>query len=109
MVKPNLHPGIQKQVHEAIASEDETVMDNLHVVRTKFKFALATLLKEDGILAIPTVPGATPRLHMDGVPLEDFWARAFSLLSITSMSGFCKASIPLDTRCGVLIPVLPLS
>jgi amidase len=44
-VKPNLGPGIRERVQEAIASEDESAMDDLHAVRTEFKSALATLLK----------------------------------------------------------------
>ncbi|EMS64172.1 hypothetical protein TRIUR3_01998 [Triticum urartu] len=34
-VKPNLGPGIREQVQEAIASEDESAMDDLHAVRTQ--------------------------------------------------------------------------
>lgn len=105
MVKPNLGPGIRERDQEAIASKDESAMDDLHAIRTEFKSALATLLNEDGILAIPTVPGAPPKLGMDEALLEDFRARAFSLLSIAGMSGFCQASIPLCTRCGVPVSV----
>ncbi|XP_048548771.1 amidase 1-like [Triticum urartu] len=104
-VKPNLGPGIRERVQEAIASEDESAMDDLHAVRTEFKSALAALLKEDGILAIPTVPGAPPKLRMDATLLEDFRARAFSLLSIAGLSGFCQVSIPLGTRGGVPVSV----
>ncbi|VAH55064.1 unnamed protein product [Triticum turgidum subsp. durum] len=104
-VKPNLGPGIRERVQEAIASDDESAMDDLHAVRTEFKSALAALLKEDGILAIPTVPGAPPRLRMDATLLEDFRARAFSLLSIAGLSGFCQVSIPLGTRDGVPVSV----
>ncbi|KAF7004964.1 hypothetical protein CFC21_020122 [Triticum aestivum] len=105
MVKPNLGPGIRERVQEAIASEDESAMDDLHAVRTEFKSALATLLKDDGILAIPTVPGAPPKLCLDAALLEDFRARAFSLLSIAGLSGFCQISIPLGTRNGVPVSV----
>uniref|UniRef100_A0A453DL65 Uncharacterized protein n=1 Tax=Aegilops tauschii subsp. strangulata TaxID=200361 RepID=A0A453DL65_AEGTS len=104
-VKPNLGPGIRERVQEAIASEDDSAMDDLHAVRTEFKSALAALLKDDGILAIPTVPGAPPKLRMDATLLEDFRARAFSLLSIAGLSGFCQVSIPLGTRCGVPVSV----
>ena len=80
-------------------------MDDLHAVRTEFKSALATLLKDDGILAIPTVPGAPPKLCLDAALLEDFRARAFSLLSIAGLSGFCQISIPLSTCDGVPVSV----
>uniref|UniRef100_A0A452ZWF1 Amidase domain-containing protein n=1 Tax=Aegilops tauschii subsp. strangulata TaxID=200361 RepID=A0A452ZWF1_AEGTS len=104
MVKPNLGPGIRERVQEAIAKTDESAMDDLHAVRTDFKSALATLLNED-VLAIPTVPGAPAKLGMDAALLENFRARAFSLLSIAGLSGFCQASIPLGTRCGIPVSV----
>ncbi|SPT20996.1 unnamed protein product [Triticum aestivum] len=104
-VKPNLGPGIRERVQEAIASEDESAMEDLHAVRTEFKSALAVLLKDDGILAIPTVPGAPPKLRMDAALLEDFRAKAFSLLSIAGLLGFCQVSIPLGTRDGVSVSV----
>ncbi|KQJ85501.1 amidase 1 [Brachypodium distachyon] len=104
-VKPNLGLGIRERVEEAIASADEPVMEDLHAVRTEFKTALAALLKENGILAIPTVPGAPPKLRMEAVKLENFRSRAFSLLSIAGLSGFCQVSIPLGTRDGVPVSV----
>uniref|UniRef100_A0ACD5Y437 Uncharacterized protein n=1 Tax=Avena sativa TaxID=4498 RepID=A0ACD5Y437_AVESA len=104
-VKPSLGPGIRERVQEAIASQDEPAMEDLHAVKTEFRSALAALLKEDGILAIPTVPGAPPRLCTEAVALENFRARAFSLLSVAGLSGVCQISIPLGTRDGVPVSV----
>ncbi|XBI28782.1 hypothetical protein VPH35_052933 [Triticum aestivum] len=104
MVKPNLGPGIRR-VQEAIASEDESAMDDLHAVRTDFNTTRKNTTSNAGILAIPTVPGAPAKLGMDAALLENFRARAFSLLSIAGLSGFCQASIPLGTRCGVPVSV----
>uniref|UniRef100_A0A804MT36 Amidase domain-containing protein n=1 Tax=Zea mays TaxID=4577 RepID=A0A804MT36_MAIZE len=103
-VKPNLGPGIRERVHEAIASEDGP-MEDFHVLKTEFKSALSALIKDDGILAIPTVPGSPPKLRMEAVALENFRARAFSLLSIAGLSGFCQLSIPLGVRHGVPVSV----
>jgi amidase len=47
-------------------------------------------VQDDGILAVPTVPGSPPKLRMEAVALENFRARAFSLLSIAGLSGFCQ-------------------
>uniref|UniRef100_A0ACD5YUU0 Uncharacterized protein n=1 Tax=Avena sativa TaxID=4498 RepID=A0ACD5YUU0_AVESA len=104
-VKPDLGPGIRERVQEAIASQDEPAMEDLHAVKTEFRSALAALLKEDGIMAIPTVPGAPPRLRTEAAALESFRARAFSLLSVAGLSGFCQVSIPLGTRDGVPVSV----
>ncbi|CAD6217059.1 unnamed protein product [Miscanthus lutarioriparius] len=103
-VKPNLGPGIRERVHEAIASEDGP-MEDFHVLKTEFKLALSALIKDDGILAIPTVPGSPPKLCMEAVALENFRARAFSLLSIAGLSGFCQLSIPLGVHHGVPVSV----
>lgn len=91
-------------MHEAIASEDGP-MEDFHVLKTEFKSALSALIKDDGILAIPTVPGSPPKLRMEAVALENFRARAFSLLSIAGLSGFCQLSIPLGVRHGVPVSV----
>ena len=47
-------------------------------------------LQDFGILAIPTVPGPPPKLQADPTTLEIFRAKAFSLLSIAGVSGFCQ-------------------
>ncbi|RVX18853.1 Amidase 1 [Vitis vinifera] len=51
--------------------------------------------RDSGVLVLPTVPGPPPKLQTDPTTLESFRARAFSLLSIAGVSGFCQVSIPL--------------
>ncbi|CAO2185164.1 unnamed protein product [Urochloa humidicola] len=103
-VKPNLGPGIRERVHQAITYKDGP-MEDFHVLRIEFKSALAALVKGDGILAIPTVPGSPPKLCMEAAALENFRARAFSLLAIAGLSGFCQLSIPLRMRDGLPVAV----
>lgn len=43
---------------------------------------------------IPTVPGPPPKLQTNPSELEVFRARAFSLLSIVGVSGFCQVNCP---------------
>ncbi|CAK9139125.1 unnamed protein product [Ilex paraguariensis] len=62
---------------------------------TELRAALASLVGDLGILAIPTVPGPPPKLQTEASTLETFCVRAFSLLSIAGVSGFCQLSIPL--------------
>ncbi|CAL4964515.1 unnamed protein product [Urochloa decumbens] len=103
-VKPNLGPGIRERVYEAVTSEDGP-MEDFHALKTEFKSGLSALVKDDRILAIPTVPGSPPKLRMEAGALENFRARAFSLLSIAGLSGFCQLSIPLGVRDGVPVSV----
>ena len=48
------------------------------------------IIQDFGVLAIPTIPGPPPELQSDPTPLEAFRAKAFSLLSIAGVSGFCQ-------------------
>ena len=43
-----------------------------------------------GVLAIPTVPGPPPKLQTNTSDQEIFRAKAFALLSIAGVSGFCQ-------------------
>ncbi|KAK4377554.1 hypothetical protein RND71_003850 [Anisodus tanguticus] len=67
--------------------------------------ALAALLGDSGILAIPTVPGPPPKLRTEATTLEEFRANAFSLLSIAGVSGFCQVNIPLGIQDNLPISV----
>lgn len=93
-VKPNLGPGISERVREAIETTDERINFCLDV-KTELYAALSSLLGDFGILALPTVPGPPPKLRTEPSSLEIFRAKAFSLLSIAGVSGFCQVSIPL--------------
>ncbi|KAH9316155.1 hypothetical protein KI387_024782, partial [Taxus chinensis] len=95
-VKPDLGPGISARVRAAleISTNDESIGHSMRV-REEAREALKSLLKDDGILVIPTTPGPPPKLNMKENPLEDFRTRAFTLLSIAGMSGCCQVSIPI--------------
>ncbi|KAL5786569.1 hypothetical protein ACOSQ2_008961 [Xanthoceras sorbifolium] len=93
-IKPDLGPDISQRVWEAIGTSAEKI-DVFQSVKTELCAALTDLLGDYGILVIPTVPGPPPKLQMDAKKLEAFRARAFSLLSIAGVSGFCQVSIPL--------------
>lgn len=93
-VKPNLGPGISERVWEAISSTDENI-DACRSLKGELRAALTDLLGDSGILAMPTVPGPPPKLQTEPTTLETFRAKAFSLLSVAGVSGFCQVSIPL--------------
>ncbi|CAA7053277.1 unnamed protein product [Microthlaspi erraticum] len=93
-VKPKFGPGISERVEEAIQTSDEHT-DLCRSVKSELVTSLSSLLGENGVLVIPTVPGPPPHLQADVVALESFRQRAFSMLSIAGFSGFCQVSIPL--------------
>ncbi|KAK1549169.1 hypothetical protein Q3G72_013194 [Acer saccharum] len=93
-IKPDLGPGISERVWEAVRTTVEKI-DVCQSMKTELRAALTDLLGDYGILVIPTVPGLPPKLQTDVKELESFRARAFSLLSIAGVSGFCQVSVPL--------------
>ncbi|XP_014513285.1 amidase 1 [Vigna radiata var. radiata] len=93
-VKPDLGPGISERVSDALRTTGENI-DTCYSVKRELHDALAALLGDFGVLMIPTVPGPPPKLQTNTSELEIFRARAFSLLSIAGVSGFCQVSIPL--------------
>ncbi|KAK9732583.1 hypothetical protein RND81_04G007800 [Saponaria officinalis] len=103
-VKPDLGPGIKERVWEAVRSCDDNI-DLCISVKTELRTALTSLLGDSGILVIPTVPGPPPKLQTEPTSLETFRARAFSLLSVAGVSGFCQVIIPLGTYEGLPVSV----
>ncbi|KAJ8751918.1 hypothetical protein K2173_000664 [Erythroxylum novogranatense] len=103
-IKPDLGPGISERVWEAVMATGED-NDVCHTVKSELRDALTDLLGASGVLAIPTVPGPPPKLQTDPSTLEVFRAKAFSLLSIAGVSGFCQVSIPLGMHDNLPVAV----
>ncbi|KZV52474.1 outer envelope protein 64, mitochondrial-like [Dorcoceras hygrometricum] len=93
-VKPKLASDTSNRVWTSINSQQDNIK-SLYKVRTEMRAALQRLLKDDGILVIPTVGDAPVKLNAKkGLP-AGFSDRAYTLLSISSMSGACQVTIPL--------------
>ncbi|GAA0138258.1 hypothetical protein LIER_00039 [Lithospermum erythrorhizon] len=103
-VQPKFGPGLSERIWEAVKSTDENI-DVCHSVRTELHAALSSLLGDYGIVAVPTVPGPPPKLQTEPTTLETFRAKAFSLLSIAGVSGFCQVSIPLGTYANLPVSI----
>ncbi|XP_048136424.1 amidase 1-like [Rhodamnia argentea] len=103
-VNPDLGPLISDRVREALQMTEENI-DVCRSVKKEFHAALTSLLGDFGILAIPTVPGPPPKLQTDASSLEVFRAKAFSLLSIAGVSGFCQVSIPMGLHGNLPISI----
>ncbi|KAI4301812.1 hypothetical protein L6164_035056 [Bauhinia variegata] len=93
-VKPNLGPGISERVSAVLRTTGDNT-DICHSIKRELRDALNALLGDSGVVVIPTVPGPPPKLQTNTSDLEIFRAKAFSLLSIAGVSGFCQVSIPL--------------
>ncbi|CAI9773008.1 unnamed protein product [Fraxinus pennsylvanica] len=89
--------------HSAAVSTAPAVLDMLKAVLVAA--AAADADEDSSILAMPTVPGPPPKLQTEPTTLETFCAKAFTLLSVAGLSGFCQVSIPLGTHDGLPIAV----
>ncbi|CAA2968269.1 outer envelope 64, mitochondrial [Olea europaea subsp. europaea] len=93
-VKPKFGPDVSDCVQAAITSKTDSIK-NLYKVRMEMRAALQSLLKDDGILVIPTVADPPPKLCLKKGLAAEFHDRVYALLSIATMSGCCQVTIPL--------------
>lgn len=96
-VEPKVGPGVSSRVLEALTTTHDNVK-TLYKVRTEMRAALRSLLKDDGILIIPTVADPPLRLNSKKGVSSEFHDRAFPLLSIASMSGCCQVTAPIGNH-----------
>lgn len=93
-VKPALDPLVSAQVHERLELSEKDI-ENFRSVKTELRSALNALLKDDGVLVIPTVSSPPPKLGAKELSSQDYLMTEFSLTSLASMSGCCQVTVPL--------------
>ncbi|ESQ40873.1 hypothetical protein EUTSA_v10013019mg [Eutrema salsugineum] len=92
--KSFLGPRFSNDVVAALKSRNDSIK-SLYRVKTEMRATIQSLLKEDGILVIPTVADPPPKLNTKKNFLNEFLDRNYALSSIASMSGCCQVTIPL--------------
>ncbi|KAF2320323.1 hypothetical protein GH714_027131 [Hevea brasiliensis] len=103
-VKPKLAPDVSNHVVAAINTKQEKVK-TLYKIRTETQACVQSLLKDDGMLVIPTVADPPFRLNAKkGYPAEAH-DRALIPSSIASMSACCQVTVPLGKHDGCPISV----
>ncbi|XP_077230086.1 translocon at the outer membrane of chloroplasts 64-III [Tasmannia lanceolata] len=102
--KPVLDPVISAEIRATLEPGDVN-LDYCQSARGETRSALNALLKDDGILVIPTLSDPPPKLGAKEISLGDYQTHASSLLSIASMSGCCQVTIPLGShdKCPVSV------
>ncbi|KAL8540560.1 hypothetical protein ACS0TY_001988 [Phlomoides rotata] len=91
--KPRLGPDVSSRVSAAINTIQENAK-SLYKVKVEMRAALKSLLKDDGILVIPTVADPPPKLNSRKSIPREFYDRIYSLFSIASIAGGCQVAIP---------------
>ncbi|OAY46519.1 outer envelope protein 64, chloroplastic [Manihot esculenta] len=92
--KPNLDHHISAQINDTLEITDKDI-EICYSIRNEMRAAIDSLLKDDGILVIPTTAYLPPKLGAKEMFLEDYQISSYSLLSIASLSGCCQVTIPL--------------
>ncbi|XP_060175897.1 outer envelope protein 64, mitochondrial [Lycium barbarum] len=90
-------PRLGSQVSNHIAGEVTLAPENIKVlyrVRNEMRVAMQNLLKNNGILVLPTIADPPLKLKSRKGLAAEVHDRAFALLGIAGMSGCCQAAIP---------------
>ena len=74
-------------------------------VRDAARRRMDELLKDNAVLVLPTVPDIAPLLNTPAAALDDFRARAMSLLCIAGHAGLPQVTMPLATLNGCPIGI----
>lgn len=102
-MKPDIDASIRAQ-HQGLVI-DERDIPKLHTIRNEMRLALSSLLKDDGVLVIPTFADPPPKVGGKEISSDIYLSRLFSLLSIASLSGCCQVTVPLGyhKKCPVSV------
>jgi amidase len=95
----NLGPGV-KERFEFGASLGCEVATAETPTRSAFRDEMAQLLGDDGVLVMPTMPGAAPLTDTPFDEIQIYRERALRLLCLSGLSGFPQITIPLGTVHG---------
>lgn len=101
----SVKPDVDARIVSSLSETGDLDIDSCQNARNEARLALSTLLKDDGILVIPTALGCPPKLNAKELSSESYNAQTLYFSSLASMSGCCQVSIPLGThdRCPISI------
>ncbi|KAL3574988.1 hypothetical protein D5086_023089 [Populus alba] len=105
--KPILEPDFSAQMNE-IMKISEAEIELCKSIREEMRLAISSLLKDDGILVVPTMAYLPPKLDGKEILSEEYQSSSFSLLSIASLSGCCQVTVPLGyyDKCPVSVSLI---
>ncbi|NTS32142.1 amidase [Phyllobacterium sp. BT25] len=89
-----LGPGVRERF-EYSSKIDRTTYDTQTRRRDLFRSELGDLLRDDGVLILPTVPGAAPLAAAAFDDLQTYRERMLHLLCLSPLSGFPQITLPL--------------
>ncbi|XP_044979917.1 outer envelope protein 64, chloroplastic [Hordeum vulgare subsp. vulgare] len=81
-----------------LSDDGDSTINIIQDVRKEVRLALNTLLKDDGILVIPTALGCPPKINARELSSTSYNAETLCLQSLSSMSGCCQVTVPIGTH-----------
>lgn len=104
----SVEPKLALDVSDNLLTAINTTHENIKAlcdIRKELRACMQILLKDDGILVIPTVADPPSKLNSKKRDTVESHNRALILSSIASMSGCCQVTIPLGKNDGCPISV----
>jgi amidase len=96
---PPLGPGVAERFAWSKQVTDAQV-ESAARFRAAYRAHLASLLGDDGVLLMPTMPDIAPLLAAGEAELEDYRNAAIRMLCVSGLSGFPQVTLPLASRLG---------
>jgi len=93
-VKPKLGPGVKERI-EWTATIKPAEIAQAQATRDAARVRMDALLANNAVLLLPTVPDIAPLLNTPPAQLDDFRAKAMSLLCIAGLAGLPQVTLPL--------------
>ena len=103
-VQPKLGPGVRERM-QWTATLTAADIAEAQAVRDAARRRMDELLRDNAVLVLPTVPDIAPLLNTPAAALDDFRARAMSLLCIAGHAGLPQVTLPLATLNGCPIAI----
>jgi amidase len=97
--QPKLGPGVRERMAWVATISTEDIV-RAQTIRDAARHRMDALLANNAVLVLPTVSGIAPLLHTPAAELDDFRARAMSLLCIAGLAGLPQVNLPLATLNG---------
>jgi len=94
-VNPSFGPGI-KERFEWTSTLKASQSENEFTLKEKVREELANLLGKDGLLVIPTAPGAAPIRNLHGEMAEQYRSKTMQLTCIAGLAGLPQVTMPFN-------------
>jgi amidase len=97
--KPDLSPPVRSRFEVASRVTDAQYREAA-AKRSEIRARLSGIVGDDTVIVLPTMPTIAPRMDASETVMEDFRARALSMLCGAGLAGFPQISLPLAEVSG---------